>query len=266
MFPLLCLSCHGYRDLWRPFVKSIERHWPDQISRMFLVTDTGGFDPGVRVLETGITNWSDSMIRVLESSDLAAAEYVYVVLDDFLLKHRVDLTQVRSLERYVLERGMDCTYVDERRDLGLFVPYDTEFVSVPVGVPYRVSAQPALWRKDALRKVIEQGETIWQFELHGTQRSGCLPQVSVARTPIVRCGRHAIERGAWFPLATRSRDAGWEADVARTRNVHPLSHEFRWAARRMISIFLGLSPVRPLGRWLQRRGFQRALGNASNRR
>jgi hypothetical protein len=50
-------------------------------------------------------------------------------------------------------------------------PLDGRLCVIPDDASYRASLQVALWRKNVLEALIVEGESPWQFEIQGTDRS-----------------------------------------------------------------------------------------------
>ena len=57
---------------------------------------------------------------------------------------------------------------------------DYTILKLPSRAPYRISTQPAIWRKDFLLSFLNNNWTPWQFEVNGTQLSAQFPDKIIA--------------------------------------------------------------------------------------
>lgn len=57
---------------------------------------------------------------------------------------------------------------------------DYTILKLPPQAPYRISTQPAIWRKDFLLSFLNNNWTPWQFEVNGTQLSAHFPDKIIA--------------------------------------------------------------------------------------
>jgi hypothetical protein len=194
---VLVPSCDGYADLWRPFWTLFFRHWPDCPFPACLGSDTLIHDdPRVRTITTdGGRQWSKCIRLQLEAID---TPWVLMVLDDFFFRSRVVTADV-----------MACLDAAERLGAGMvrLVPrpgpdervagYDNLGRMLPAA-PYRVSTQGAFWRRDVLLSLLREEESIWEFEMLGTERSAAVAEgfYGVYR-PVLTYGHHVVQRGQW---------------------------------------------------------------------
>ena len=86
---LLVPSCDRYADVWRPFFALLRRNWPDCPFRVVLGTNHRVCDePGVETLRIGDDrDWTAGVRAML---DQTASDTVLVMLEDYLLRSRVD--------------------------------------------------------------------------------------------------------------------------------------------------------------------------------
>lgn len=219
---VLVVSCDRYADLWRPFFELFGKRWPDCPFPVFLGSNERTFaHPSVRPVMVGPDrDWSSNLQAMLS---LLEAEYVILMLEDFLLTRRVDTSRVMSLASLVRERQLGSLRL---------VPYHSPFdlpgepipgvagvTRVAHGHPYRVSAQAAIWRTDVLERHLIAGASPWEFELLGSMQSEEFGDEFWEVTEPVLWYEQAIEKGRWKPSGLAiCADAGVSVDLtARPR-------------------------------------------------
>lgn len=228
---VLIVSCDKYCDLWEPFCAFMSRYWPDCPFRVFLVANHMDWShDGVTTLRVGPDrSWSDSLRTAVER---VGVTYVLTIQDDFLLDAPVSTEAViRAVGELHRQGGtylrLVPTSVPWWRWIGRSRP-DT--APIPPGSPYRISNQASVWRSDALLGLLRSGESPWEMEIWGSERTsdevnGFLSSTSA----ILRYHAHgAVIRGKWSRSgARRCRDAGvWQAG----RSVQSVAETWRQAA------------------------------------
>ncbi len=211
--PVLVVSCDRYADLWRPFFELFWRHWPDCRGPVYLGSNYASYDdPRVHVLRIGedIT-WAASVAAMLDRID---ADYLIVMLEDFLLMEPVDHARVEQLADLAMSERLGCLRlysiyppprpVAGHPGLGWFAPADD----------YRITAQAAIWRVDTLRRLLVSGFSAWDFELIGSQMSDHMDdRIWGVYEPALKYD-HGVEKGRWRPQGLAiCRDAGIAVDL-----------------------------------------------------
>ncbi|MEZ6065207.1 MAG: hypothetical protein R3B90_05755 [Planctomycetaceae bacterium] len=200
--------------------------------------------PGLRALPLGDDRgWASNLLTAL---DHCPGDHVLYLQDDYFLQSQVDAPRLAEILAFA--RRQDAGYVrlaggpDPDRAhanrLGLG--------SLSAGAAYRCSLQAALWRTDVLRSLLEPGETGWQMELRGTERSRTLRAPFFAtrqREPVFDYYDFTgIMKGAWVPGALRlCRREGVPVDTS-LRGVHS---EWRFLVKR----FRNLKAIRQCRGW-----------------
>lgn len=196
---ILIPSCDAYSDLWKPFFTLFFKYWPDCPYPVFLGSNTEDCrDSRVRMIYAGHgKNWSN---RVREQLENISSRYVLMMLEDFFLRGPVQTERVEdclsALEtlqghsiRLTAKRGR-LTPVDGAADIGW----------VPSNEPYRVTTQAGVWNRESLLRLMRPDESIWQFEINGSDRAGAAEGNFLrVRHSVLDYGRHVVERGKWFP-------------------------------------------------------------------
>jgi hypothetical protein len=201
-------SCDAYSDLWTPFFALLDRYWADCPFPIVLGANKQEFSAqNVRVLHSGDEkNWSTQAIRQLSQLE---TPYILMMLDDFFLRAPVATESVLECLDFLHRRNGHCVrllprpappWASDLSDVGRIDPPDyVPIGKIPAATPYRVSTQGAIWRRETLLKLLREGESIWQFEMEGTQRSVAFPDGFYgARSHILTYEHHVVQRGKWF--------------------------------------------------------------------
>jgi hypothetical protein len=200
---ILIPSCDAYADLWQPFFTLFARFWSDCPFPVFLGNNSLRFErTGVRVIHSSQgNNWTNRVRDHLEAIDTT---YVLLMLEDFFLRRSVPTERiVRGLNALSVQDGYMLRLHARPRPV-LQVAGCPEIGAIPAGTPYRVSTQASIWRRETLLRLMRDGESIWQFEIHGTRRSAALPDGFFSFwESVLPYDHHVVERGKWFPREAR---------------------------------------------------------------
>ena len=214
---LLVSSCDDYSDCWTPFFHGLRTYWPDC---PYPVTLLANFrtttDNGTPTLALGEDRgWSSNLIQALDG---VTEPYILYAQEDYWLDKPVEQAAIEGYLAFMEQDGAD--YV---RLIPLPPPdgqpaCDGRLASITPSAPYRTALQMALWRTDALRRLLEPGQTGWEFETDG--RDGQLTAYCVRPQPSASgLGIHyvlAITRGKWCRAALEyARKEGLRLDLSR---------------------------------------------------
>lgn len=194
---IIVLSCDKYSDLWAPFFYCFHRYWPLCPFPVYLFANEKKFetDKGVTTVLSGPDrDWSSSIKACLEQIQ---HEYVLVLFDDVFLCEPVETTAIAPLLSW-LNRNKPA-YLRFRP-----VPRPDERISTEIGRYHELTlyrtAVLAIWKREAFLSILKPGESAWQLEIEGAQRSMRYPD-------FYGCYRnhlnyvHGVEKGKWFPAA-----------------------------------------------------------------
>ena len=195
-------SCDAYSDLWRPFFTLMQRQWADCPFPIILGSNHLVFeDPSVKTICVGDEkNWSNSTLIQLEQ---IKTTYVLMLLDDFFIEQNVDNESVMA----ALDFAQRCEAHLVR--LHTNPPPDrptthSAFGEITLNAPYRVSTQAAIWQRTSLIALLKKGESIWSFEIEGTQRSRTIFENGFYGSwQSIITYSHVVERGKWMPRAIK---------------------------------------------------------------
>lgn len=224
---ILIPSCDAYADVWPPFFTLLNRYWPDRSLPLFLGSNFRGYDaPGVTSLLVGEDrSWSLGLRQML---DRIETPYVLVILEDFLLRSRVDDGLLISLLGQLDELGG--AYLRLRP----YPPPDVPLVRYPLigeiarRAPYRASMQAAFWRRESLQELLRDEENPWQMEVRGARRSDEMQRGFYSTWKPALDFYAGVAMGKWIPYGVAlCREEGVPVDLTARPMLSP-----RQAARR----------------------------------
>ncbi|MGI8889948.1 MAG: hypothetical protein ACR2G0_04090 [Chthoniobacterales bacterium] len=196
-------SCDAFFDAWRPFYCFFEKFWGDCPFEIFLLTNELEVrSPRFLPLAVGEDRgWSSNLLAALSQIE---HPYVLYLQEDYFLTAPVDRLRVAQDFSEVIGRGADslCFRARSQPDAGT-EPLNERFGVVPLASDGRTRCQVTLWKKSALQSILREGETAWNFEARGSERTQAMQIFSYLRRdnmPIPYL-MSAISRGLWMPDA-----------------------------------------------------------------
>jgi hypothetical protein len=137
------------------------------------------------------------MQRALQ--EIEAARVLYLQEDYFLI-NPVRLEQLAADLEYAITNDVDAFYFRARSHLEQdFQPLNDRFGLVPVNSDGRTRCQLSLWKRESLLAVLREGESAWEMESRGSERTHAMRILSYSRrenAPITYL-MSAIVRGLW---------------------------------------------------------------------
>jgi hypothetical protein len=256
---IVVASCDKYSDLWPPLFDLFFKYWPDCPYLVYLVANEQRFDhERVTTLLAGEDkDWSSTIIAAV--SDLPQSHLLFWI-DDAFLSSRVDTA---ALERVLVEacdRNMACLRL--RPDPTPAEWADRHFGELESSAAYRVSLFGSFWRKTALFQILKAGESAWEFEVNGTERSRSMDGFFCTRkNPFMYL--HGVERGVWIrptamdlerrgyaldyrrrPVMSRKANVGLTYRILKTDFLHLMPSRHRSSILRAIQTFYRLVGLR----------------------
>jgi hypothetical protein len=223
---LLVISCDAYRDLWRPFFTLLFRRWPDCPFRVVLGSNEARFDdPRVTPLPVGKDGgWGANVLTMLTR---LTGTHVITLLDDFLLESPVNTAVVNRLMGVAMREEVDCLRLIPNPGPTQPVNGYAELGEMGRHDPYRISTQAAIWRREALARLVRPDYSPWQFELDNSRIAADGLRIWGVYRPVLKY-RHGVERGRWLPQGLKiCRDA----HVAVDRRSRPAMTRWEVLAR-----------------------------------
>lgn len=194
---VLISSCDAYSDIWEPFFNLFWKYWADCPFEVVLCSNFKKFNhPKVLTVCVGSDeSWSGNVKKVIKKIN---ADYVLFLLEDFFLNDYVDTSKI--LEMFSLVKSLNIEMLRIRTNPGPDIKSANSAVGIVLKqTPYRVSTQAAIWKKSCFFSLLDDRESIWQFEWEGSKRSGELFENGFYGTwQTILPYHHVLERGKWF--------------------------------------------------------------------
>ena len=196
-------SCDAFFDVWKPFAFFLRTYWADCPLRIFLIVNE------LRIASRMITplpvgpdrGWATNLRIALEH---ITTPYVLYAQEDYFFSDRVDSNGLARDFAEMMELGADSLCLRARTHVErAFRPLNERFGVVPIDSDGRTRNQITLWKRDALHSVLRDGESGWEMERDGSDRTRHMQILSYARrnnTPVPYL-MSAIVRGLWTPEA-----------------------------------------------------------------
>lgn len=145
-------------------VGNIENQWLMHGATNYGFENIPDFDPMFCYTPADVTKWAETLGKFVSTMD---DDYFVLLLDDYWVQE-CDADLLARAERKMLE-GV-AAKIDLSGDRMKF-PHtfckDSHFVLSDQNARYRSSLQAAIWRKEYLMKLCQDGWTPWEFELKG---------------------------------------------------------------------------------------------------
>ena len=196
-------SCDAFFDAWQPFAYFFHRFWPDcalpiylivnelQVRSDFILPLAVGSDRG----------WASNMKTALQK---IAKPRVLYFQEDYFLNGPVDEARLAEDLEYAIGNDVDAFCFRARSEVESgFQPITDRFGLVPVESDGRTRCQLTLWKRESFLMALREGESAWEMEARGSERTRGMQVVSYSSremTPVPYL-MSAIVRGLWTPEA-----------------------------------------------------------------
>jgi hypothetical protein len=202
-------SCDTFFDVWKPFAYFLRQYWADCPLRILLIVNE------LRIASRVITplsvgqdrGWATNLRVALEH---IATPYVLYAQEDYFFTRPVESNALAADFADMIELGTDSLCFRARTHIErAFRPLNERFGVVPVDSDGRTRNQITLWKRDALHSILRDGESGWEMERDGSERTRHMQILSYAQrgnTPIPYL-MSAIVRCLWTPEALAMCDA-----------------------------------------------------------
>lgn len=182
-FSLLVNTTDSFEDCWVPFFTLFKKHWPGFDQTIYLNTETKQFSfPGLNIVSirnglhrrAGAASWSACLKQAL---DLIPDKPILYMQEDYFLTKEVKAGLIEHFAGVLVRENIDCIHLTTIASAGPFSDAGIENLQITDRFAgYRISLQPALWKKSALRETLRSHENPWMLEKYGTLRSRYMSQ------------------------------------------------------------------------------------------
>ncbi len=220
---IIISSCDAYNDAWEPFFTLFFRYWPDCPFSLYLISGSKVYpDTRVTTLRSAYPDWGRSLKSALSQ---ILSQYIIYLQEDYFLKRKVDTDFiVRLTELARTEHAGYLRLYPSPGPTSFFKNYrDVGFIEN--NAPYRTSLQAALWDKNVLMSLLQDGaESGADFEKRTPELSAKIDQQFLS-----------VRRGIFFPydrsaavdyLATGIVKRCWNRSVVHLFRKEKIKHDF----------------------------------------
>lgn len=196
---ILILSCDKFKATWQPCIDHLFSSWSDCSHKVYLLNNfTSCNDSRVVDLLIGEdVSWSDSLKKGLAKIN---EDRVFFIYDDtFILD--ISLEKVEHYFQVAFNENLQSlAFRKNPFDKGTF--YKRGVNKLDKKTKYRTSLFLNLFQKSLLLEILKDGESAWQFEKIGTQRSMFYDFFTVNDSMCFKF-HHGIIKGKWLPNVKR---------------------------------------------------------------
>jgi len=168
-------SCDAYSDLWDPFFKLLEIHWPDCPYPIVLNTESKTFNHTKFDVKTFSLYAAGEQIpwgkRLIDTLNLIDTKYILFTLDDYFFEAPPNMERLNECFNW-MEQNPSISVFQFKRSLGENIKDGLYpgFEKIPVDHDWRIRCQMALWRRDKLISYLMPHESPQQWEAEGSIR------------------------------------------------------------------------------------------------
>ncbi len=198
---ILVSSFDRYSACWVPFCHGLQKYWPDHFTPLYFITNQKDPPCGQAIQVGQDRGWAGNLRYALEQIE---SPYILYAQEDYWLTAPVNSAAISEYAAWLAADRADYIRLYPAPPPALPFPGDDRLGILDVHAEYRTSLQMALWRKSVLQALLVPGETPWQFEVHGSQRSQVYGErfLSVTKKSLGTSYIFtAIVDGAWSPKA-----------------------------------------------------------------
>lgn len=173
---VVIISCKRFEQVWDPFFILFKKYWPDCPFKKYFITDFGRPNCDFEIVELQKDlKFSSNLISGLKKIDEKFLIYFqedYLFLDNFNTNKILEFVQIiKNHSEIGCLRLAPCPGPTANSE------YSVELGLLQKGDEYRVSTQTAIWNKDVILSLLNEGETGGDFEIRGTFRSNYLNKI-----------------------------------------------------------------------------------------
>ena len=174
--------------------KSVTNHFRETEIPIYLVSNQKSFSfPGVVNIKTGLDiDWSSSCLAALEQ---IPEDFLLIFLDDMPLIAKPDSEILKHSFGLLENNIIDTLQPRSVRRVRKYHKQHSYWYEFREQEPYTANVF-AFWRKSILYKVIERGETAWDFEIYGSARLNKNGKSGALKNELFKY-EHLVEKGAW---------------------------------------------------------------------
>jgi hypothetical protein len=219
---IVVLSCDKYSDLWSPVMNNLICMLSDIPLDKYLVTnEIIPQIPGVKVIPTGPDrDWSTSLKTALKQ---IPEKSILLILDDMALFSKPSYGDLESSFEILEANKLGALHPRPVPPQRHWHENNDKWYEYSKFDSYTSNVY-AFWDKDLLEKLVVEGESAWDFEVHGTKRLNKLSRVGALKKAILDCSNLVI-KGKW---AQDICEVNSQLDLGLDLNSRERSTKNRW--------------------------------------
>lgn len=168
---VVVLSCDKFSSLWALFFKRLDRNFPTNFAKVYLLSNHIDLDVksdhALEVVCVGDDiSWSANLRKLLIG---ISEPNVLLLMDDAPLSQVVEVEEFQHFYSSFIEHKMN--YLNLKASPAPNSNIGDYFGEILPSTCYRTAVIPSFWRKDILLYLLKDDENAWQFEINGSTRS-----------------------------------------------------------------------------------------------
>lgn len=151
--------------------------------------------------------------------------YLIYMQEDYFLRNSVDTNYINKIIDCAVKNKAAYVRLFPEPGPDLFFQNDLGLGKISSEARYRVSLQAALWDKEALGNIIKDGESGWDMEARGGDRSKDYLFLSVSKSVFDYLPQTGIVKGKWVVGAIKlCRRERIKIDLSK----RPIAYDIEW--------------------------------------
>ena len=198
---ILVVSCDSYKDLWKPYFRSMFKYWPDCPYPIYLGSNESiHLDSRINPILIGSDkDYSSNLLAMLDQID---SPFIILWIEDLLISKTINTGYIKKLIKIAIDNKVGYLKLAISTPWAFTKNKHQMIGSIPKGVKYRSGIGLALWNKETLKKLLIPGESAWQIERNGSHRSNSFVEPFYALTPHVKSNPpisviNSVIKGRW---------------------------------------------------------------------
>lgn len=172
-FTMIFSTCNEYSCIWEGFFRSLEEYWPS-FNEPIISTASKEIKYHYYSIKPTLTKSSSFSSRLICALKQIKTEIVLLVLDDFYLTKRVDVSFINhALNLMKNNKRIKCINLHEEKPDSLVFKkiFDDCFIVKNNKYEWSATTQASFWDRKYLLRLLHKGETAWDFEIIGSMRN-----------------------------------------------------------------------------------------------
>ena len=166
---ILVGSCDEYHFLWEKFTYLFNKYWDHniKINKKFLLTQDIHFDNDTfETICTGHKPWTQRLQDAINKID---SDYILWLQDDYFFTRTIPLETFSYYFDFILKNNVHRFGIHDSNEMYYLLDDNTGYSKYSQYSYYTISLQASIWNKNFLSLCINNDQSPWEFELHGSQ-------------------------------------------------------------------------------------------------